>query len=108
MNHGDSNYFEYKSYLNGVEFSYKLKIITDLTELCICPVCGAPDCGEELFLWAEFEKEKLAIHFGGATFRSFLNSWYKEDITEDEYGALPEFIKENNEGKGWADFKEPN
>lgn len=105
----ESCYYDYYSQVGSIDYKYRLKIIADFTKLCVCPVCGTPDCGDEQFIWAEFDNEKLAIHFGGATFGSFLDRWYFDGITEEEYIKLPQFIKQHNECTGWADaYAKPN
>ena len=43
---------------------HKFKIFADLSDFCICPICGAPDCGDELILWSEIENQKYAIILG--------------------------------------------
>jgi hypothetical protein len=79
-----------------------------LAALSICPVCGISDCGNEQYLWAEFDNQKKAIKFGRDTFGSFLDRCYEDKLTEEEYQKLPEFIKEYNECRDWAAFVEPN
>jgi hypothetical protein len=86
------------------ECRHRLKIVADLTASCICPICGAPDCGKDMYLWAEFGDEKLAVYLGESSFNSFLDCWYYDGIKEEEYQQLPEFIRQNNEGTGWSDF----
>ncbi|MGL6127660.1 hypothetical protein [Chryseobacterium artocarpi] len=75
----------------------------DLTHLCICPVCGAPDCGAEYTLWTESGGKKKSLIFGGNSFGSYLNYWYYEGISFCEYQKLPVFVKEYTEYKGWRD-----
>ena len=110
LNFQKGKYFDYYSQRTTSsgevleEYKYRLKIIADLTASCICPVCGAPDCGNDMYLWAEFGGEKLAIHLGASSFAGFLDCWHHEGISEDEYRRLPEFIRQNNEGIGWCDF----
>jgi hypothetical protein len=41
-------------------------IVEDLTHLCICPVCGAPDCGAEYALWTELEGQKEYVSLAAA------------------------------------------
>ncbi|MEJ5102319.1 hypothetical protein [Chryseobacterium sp. MYb328] len=79
----------------------------DLTHLCICPVCGAPDCGAEYTLWAEFEGKKESVTFGGDSFGSYLNYWYYEGIPFCEYRKLPEFVRHHTECIGWRDHDSP-
>lgn len=81
------------------ELNHKFKIFADLGKFCICPICGAPDCGDEFILWSQIENQKYAIVLGGGTFGSFLSFW---DET-DNYKELPKFIREHNEGIGWDD-----
>lgn len=76
----------------------------DLTHLCLCPCCGAPDCGEEYMLVSKSDGRPEAVLFGGASFRMYLNYWFYEGITLEEYNRLPEFVKQNNECKGWQDI----
>ncbi len=76
----------------------------DLTHLCLCPCCGAPDCGEEYMLVTKSDGRPEAVLFGGASFRMYLNYWFYEGITLEEYNRLPEFVKQNNECKGWQDI----
>jgi len=107
-----NEYFDYSCTVNGQEFKHKLKIIESFIDhMTICPVCGAENCGghEDKFIWAEFNNEKLAIHFGDGEFERYLSFWHFEGITEDEYKSLPNFIKDFNEGNGWdnEDF-DPN
>ncbi|OOQ60166.1 hypothetical protein [Mucilaginibacter pedocola] len=109
----EGRYFEYNTKrTHGAarvleECVMRLKLIADLTEHCICPVCGAPDCGNELILWAQFADEKLAVIMGGDTFGSFLSRWHYEGINADDYQKLPEFIKQDNECTGWRSIHAP-
>ncbi len=75
----------------------------DLTHLCLCPCCGAPDCGEEYMLLTESEGRWDAVLFGGGTFRGYLNYWFYEGITQEEYHRLPELVRQSNECTGWQD-----
>jgi len=100
--------FDYCTTVNGVKHEYRLHILADLAALCSCPVCGLADCGNEQFLWAELNHEKQAIRFGGDTFGTFLERWHHAGITAEDYQKLPEFIKEDNECRGWADAASPN
>ena len=108
----ENEYFNYSCTVNGHEFQHKLKIIERFIDhLAICPVCGAPNCGgpDDKFIWAEFNNEKLAIHFGDGEFERYLSLWHYDGITENEYRSLPNFIKDFNEGKGWDnDGLDPN
>ncbi|REC61189.1 hypothetical protein DRF65_16990 [Chryseobacterium pennae] len=79
----------------------------DLTHLCICPVCGAPDCGAEYTLWAEFEGQKEYVTFGGGSFGNYLDYWYYEGIPFCEYRKLPEFVRHHTECIGWRDHDSP-
>ncbi|NML72101.1 hypothetical protein HHL23_20240 [Chryseobacterium sp. RP-3-3] len=81
-----------------------LFITEDLTYLCLCPCCGAPDCGEEYMLLTESEERQEAVLFGGGTFRGYLNYWFYEGISPEEYSRLPEFVRRNNECVGWQDI----
>ncbi|GAA4204666.1 hypothetical protein GCM10022289_22980 [Pedobacter jeongneungensis] len=108
----ESEYFDYSCNVNNEKFEHRLKIIEKFVEhIAICPICGAENCGgpEDKFIWAEFEDEKLAIHFGDGKFEEYLSFWHYEGITEDNYKALPNFINEFNEGRGWdGDELNPN
>jgi len=110
LNFQEGTYFDYESRHTNNEgkilahYKCKLKIVADLTLSCICPICGAPDCGSDMYLWADFDSEKFAIYLGAKSFSSFLDCWYYQGIKEEEYHQLPEFIKQNNEGTGWCDF----
>lgn len=79
------------------------KIVEDLTHLCICPVCGAPDCGAEYTLWTESGGKKKSLIFGGGSFGNYLDYWYYDGIPLCEYQKLPKFVKEYTEYKGWRD-----
>ncbi|MBD3906931.1 hypothetical protein NAL32_19915 [Chryseobacterium sp. Ch-15] len=97
-------YFDYTCNVNGQEFKHRLKIAHRFTEhKTICPICGAENCGgpEDKFIWAEFDDEKLAIHFGDGEFERYLEFWYYDGITEKEYKLLPNFIQDFNESTGW-------
>lgn len=76
----------------------------DLTHLCLCPCCGASDCGEEYMLVTKSEGRLEAVLFGGASFRMYLNYWFYEGITPEEYNRVPEFVRQNNECIGWQDI----
>lgn len=108
----ESEYFDYSCNYFNKKFRHRLKIVVKFIEhITICSVCGAENCGgyEDKFIWAEFENEKLAIHFGDGEFEKYLSFWHYEGITEDEYKSLPNFIKDFNECKGWDNDKlDPN
>ncbi|WP_163410057.1 hypothetical protein [Flavobacterium ajazii] len=107
-----NEYFSYSCTVNGQQFKHKLKIVERfIDQITICPVCGAENCGgpDDKYVWAEFDNEKLALHFGDGEFERYLSFWHYEGITEDEYKSLPNFIKDFNEGKGWDnDDIDPN
>jgi hypothetical protein len=110
LNFQEEKYFDYHSQRRTNsgdvlwEYKYRLKIIADLTTSCICPDCGGPDCGDDMYIWAQFGDEKLSIHLGARSFSSFFDCWHYEGIKEEEYKQLPEFIRQNNEITGWCDF----
>jgi hypothetical protein len=107
----DNEEYQYSCTINDQEFNYEFKIIARFNEkLTECPVCGSNECcgGKEKFLWAEFDGEKLAIHFEDGEFENYLSYWYYEGISENEYKSLPKFLKEHNEGIGWDDWNEVN
>ncbi|CAM3672775.1 hypothetical protein MUGA111182_02475 [Mucilaginibacter galii] len=115
LNFKSERFFDYRSQHTNhsgtviKEYTHRLKIVADLTLHCICPVCGAPDCGNDMYLWAEFSGEKWAIHLGADSFDAYLNCWHYDGITEDEYRQLPELIRHSNEMIGWCDiYSEPN
>lgn len=81
----------------------KEMIVEDLTHLCICPVCGAPDCGAEYRLWTESEQLNESVIFGGDSFGIYPNYWFYEEIPLDKYRQLPEFVRHYNEFTGWRD-----
>lgn len=81
------------------------KIIEDLTHLCICSVCGAPDYGAEYTLWTELEGLKESVVFGGDSFGSYLKYWYYEGFPSCEYRQLPEFVRHYIEYTGWRDHE---
>lgn len=97
----------YTCQINDKVFQHRLTIIARFNEcLMQCPICGSQECcgAKDKFIWAEFGKEKLAIHFEDGEFEKYLSYWHYEGITEDEYKSLPNFIKEYNEGKGWDNW----
>ena len=102
----DNETYNYSCTVNNQIFEYELKIIARFNEnLVQCPICGANECygARDKFIWAEFENEKLAIHFEDGEFENYLSNWYFEGISEDEYKSLPNFLKDFNECKGWYD-----
>ncbi|MBB6372322.1 hypothetical protein [Chryseobacterium shigense] len=92
-----------EAYHQCIENNFLVK--EDLTHLCICPCCGAPDCGEEYMLITESEAGTEAVLFGGASFRRYLNYWFYEGITPEEYSSLPELVRQNNECTGWQNIE---
>ena len=107
----DNEDYQYSCRISDQEFNYKFKIIARFNEKLVkCPVCGSNECcgAKEKFLWAEFNGQKLAIHFVDGEFEHYLGFWHFEGITESEYKSLPTFIKEHNEEKGWNDWEEIN
>jgi hypothetical protein len=100
----DYEKYQYTCKINEQVFNYKLKIVARFNEnLMQCPICGSEECcgAKEKFIWAEFDNEKLAIHFEDGEFENYLGYWHYEGISEEEYISLPNFLKDFNEGKGW-------
>jgi hypothetical protein len=79
---------------------YKFNVVKNTTEPC--PHCGVPACGKENILWYEFENRNLAIIFDGGFFDLACEEFFNTS-KPDNYHSLPEFMKEWNELKGWAD-----
>lgn len=104
----DKEEYQYTHRINGQEFNHNLKIIARFNEnLILCPICGSEECcgAKEKFIWAEFENDKLAIHFEDGEFENYLSYWHYDGISEEEYKSLPNFIKDFNEGKGWDNWE---
>lgn len=99
-----NEYFDYSCTVNDQQFKHKLKIVERFIDhIIICPECGAENCGgpDDKYIWAEFDNEKLAFHFGDGELERYLSFWHYEGMTEDEYKSLPNFIKDFNENTGW-------
>lgn len=94
--------FNYSYKINGKAHTCQLKLIADLIKPC--SFCGIPACGEEMYIWATFLDNNLAIGLDGRLFTSFMSDVFKNNVNISNYAILPEFLKEWNEGKGWDDW----
>lgn len=82
---------------NGKRFVFN--VVKNTTEPC--PQCGVPACGQEDILWYEYDSRKIAIIFDGGYFNLAGEEFFTENIKTIDYSALPNFMKEWNESRGW-------
>jgi len=66
-----------------------------------CSQCGVPACGKEDILWYEHEQQRIAIIFDGGYFDLAGQVFLSEYLKTMDYLALPNFMKQWNESKGW-------
>lgn len=75
------------------------KVYKNTTEPC--PQCGVPACGREDILWSESNGQRLSLIFDGGYFDMARDEYFEKEVNETNYRALPKFMKEWNELRGW-------
>jgi hypothetical protein len=88
---------------DGVTRSYsaEVDVIADFVEPC--GYCGAP-CSGTVRVWYAEGDRRVAFETDRGSLTEPLEQLIGAAIERDEYAALPAFVRDWNEGTGWAAF----
>lgn len=76
-------------------------VVIDCVELC--SYCGAA-CSGTFLIWYVEDGSRLAFETDQNSLEEPMREWVGSALESDEYAQLPSFVREWNEGRGWADF----
>ena len=79
----------------------RLEVVANFVELC--SYCGAA-CSGVFRIWYSDGSRRLAFETGRGSLSEPLGRLVGTAIERGEYGALPEFVREWNDARGWAEF----
>lgn len=86
----------------GVEMAAeRFEVVADFVELC--SYCGAPCSGTVLVSYSDGGR-RVAFQVDRPGLTLPIEELVGAAIEQDEYGALPAFVRDWNEGRGWAEF----
>lgn len=89
---------------NGVTLSYSAEVDVVADFVQPCSYCGIP-CTGTVRVWYADGDRRVAFETDAGSLSEPLKQLVGVAIERDEYAALPVFVRDWNEGTGWAAFE---